>query len=135
MVFELTVTDSHGLFAGDTCVVLVNAAQQQPDNDNDGIPDNLDSDDDNDGMPDEWEVQFNLDPFTNDAALDPDNDGLSNFEEYQAGSDPTQGDGNHPPEQPLLTNPVDGESDTPLSLTLTTSEFIDPDPDDQIVQS
>jgi len=135
LVFELTVTDSKGLFAGDTCVVLVNAAQQSPDNDGDGIPDDLDSDDDNDGMPDDWEVRYNLEPFKNDAAQDADNDGISNLEEYQAGSDPNQNDGNHPPEQPTLTNPVQGEAGVALSPWLNASDFIDPDSNDQHAQT
>jgi len=135
LVFELTVTDSKGLFSGDTCVVLVNAAQQLPDNDKDGIPDNQDSDDDNDGMPDEWEVQYSLDPFTNDAGLDPDNDGITNLEEYQAGSDPTQKDGNQPPNRPALTSPVDGETAVSLTPLLKASVFDDPDSGDQLAQS
>ncbi len=135
MVFELTVTDSKGLFAGDTCVILVNAAQQLPDNDGDGISDDLDPDDDNDGMPDQWEIQYNLDPFTNDAGLDPDNDGISNLEEYQAGSDPTQNGGNQPPAQPNLTSPADGESTVELTPMLKASEFNDPDSGDQLAQS
>jgi hypothetical protein len=135
LVFELTVTDSKGLSAGDTCVVLVNAVQQLPDNDGDGIIDDLDDDDDNDGMPDVWEIRYNLDPFGNDAGQDPDNDGISNLEEYQAGSDPTQDDGNHPPEQPALTSPAEGESNVALNLWLKASEFNDPDSSDQHAQT
>ncbi|HKS37006.1 MAG TPA: Ig-like domain-containing protein, partial [Verrucomicrobiae bacterium] len=56
-----------------------------------------DRDTDGDGMPDAFEVTHNLDPRTNDAALDPDNDGLTNLQESQLGTDPrnpdTDGDG------------------------------------------
>ncbi|MBN2703619.1 MAG: C10 family peptidase, partial [Pontiellaceae bacterium] len=45
--------------------------------------------DDGDGMPAAWELEYGLDPETNDGALDPDGDLLSNFDEYVAGTDPT----------------------------------------------
>ena len=131
LVFELTVTDSKGLFAADTCVVLVNTVQQSPDNDGDAIPDDLDNDDDNDGMPNDWEVRYNLNPFKNEAAQDSDSDGISNLEEYLAGSDPAQNDANYPPEQPTLTSPVQGESGVALNPWLNTSDFSDPDSNDQ----
>ena len=68
------------------------------DNDLDGIIDSQDPDDDNDGMPDEWEIKYGLDPFNNqDANKDNDGDGLTNLEEYKLGTDPnnpdTDGDG------------------------------------------
>lgn len=43
----------------------------------------LDADSDNDGMTDAWEVQYGLDPNSDDAAGDPDGDGLSNLAEFQ----------------------------------------------------
>jgi hypothetical protein len=49
-----------------------------------------DPDDDNDGMPDEWESKYGLDQFSNkDAATDLDGDGLTNLEEFKLGTDPT----------------------------------------------
>jgi hypothetical protein len=47
--------------------------------------DPLNPDTDSDGMPDGWEVQHELDPTLDDAALDADGDGLSNLWEYQNG--------------------------------------------------
>lgn len=59
------------------------------DNDSDGIGNNADPDDDNDGMPDNWEVAYGLDPLSSaDASQDPDGDGWSNILEYQQGSSP-----------------------------------------------
>ena len=59
-----------------------------PDNDNDGIPDEIDSDDDNDGMPDDWENQYGLNPMSDDADQDPDNDGSTNLDEYLNNTNP-----------------------------------------------
>lgn len=130
LVFELTVTDSNGLFSRDTCLVLVNPAPQTSDNDGDGVPDDLDSDDDNDGLPDTWETQNNLDPYTNDAEADPDSDGITNLEEYQAGSDPNRYDGNTPPDQPTLISPTDGAVAVELTPRLKAGAFSDPDSGD-----
>ncbi|MEM2778880.1 MAG: Amuc_1099 family pilus-like system protein, partial [Candidatus Jordarchaeales archaeon] len=44
---------------------------------------------DRDGMPDGWEVQYGLDPLSDDAGQDKDGDGFTNLEEYRAGTDPT----------------------------------------------
>ena len=130
LAFELTVKDSEGLQSADTCLVMVVPAGQSPDNDQDGIPDDQDLDDDNDGMPDAWEIQYNLDPFTNDANADADGDGLSNLAEYQAGSNPNQAEGNQAPEQPVLTSPTDGASAVALTPWLKAGAFSDPDPTD-----
>ena len=64
-----------------------------PDSDLDDLSDTLEvdvygtdpteSDTDFDGMPDGWEVQFGLQPLSNDASGDPDSDGLTNLMEYQ----------------------------------------------------
>lgn len=58
------------------------------DSDMDHLVDAVDLDDDNDGMPDEWESQFGLHPFVNDACVDGDRDGYTNLQEYKSGTDP-----------------------------------------------
>jgi Zn-dependent metalloprotease len=68
------------------------------DSDDDDLADNLElntyltnpnlSDTESDGMPDGWEVLYNLDPLTDDSALDADSDGRSNIIEYQQGTNP-----------------------------------------------
>ncbi|TXT55439.1 MAG: exported protein of unknown function [Candidatus Thorarchaeota archaeon] len=70
-----------------------------PDYDEDGIDDisewetygtdPLDQDSDSDGMTDGWEVDYGLNPLSNDASGDKDEDGLSNYNEYALGADPT----------------------------------------------
>ncbi len=68
------------------------------DNDLDWIPDSQDPDDDNDGMPDWWEEKYGLNPdYAGDRNQDPDGDGLTNYQEYLNGTNPfkwdTDGDG------------------------------------------
>lgn len=46
------------------------------------------SDYDSDGMPDEWEVEFGLDPLTNNTNEDSDDDGFTDLEEYLGDSNP-----------------------------------------------
>jgi hypothetical protein len=70
------------------------------DTDGDGTGNNADDDDDNDGMSDEWELQYNLNPFVNDAAEDADGDGYSNIQEYRFGTDP-----NNPNSKPSKAMP------------------------------
>ncbi len=57
-------------------------------------------DSDNDGMPDSWEIENNLDPLTDDAHEDPDEDGFTNLQEYLAGTDPR-----NPNSFPSLSHP------------------------------
>ena len=79
-------TDGDGLddgpeFAiwGDSCL----------DSDEDVLANLIDPDSDGDGMTDGWEITYDLDPLTNDSALDADNDDLSNLDEFLQGTDPT----------------------------------------------
>lgn len=76
----------------DNCPDVSNLNQKNFDNDSQG--DICDEDDDDDGMPDEWELQYGLDPFSNDALLDTDNDGISNIDEFLNDTSPVikQGD-------------------------------------------
>ena len=48
-----------------------------------------DADSDDDGMPDGWEVNYSLDPLSDDAFDDADSDDFCNWREYMAGTDPT----------------------------------------------
>jgi len=88
-----------------------------------------DPDSDDDGMPDGWEVDNSLDPLTDDSGDDYDSDGLTNLEEYSLGSEAdnpdTDGDG--------LT---DGEEVNDLDTQLLNSDdpvFVDDDaPDDPV---
>jgi hypothetical protein len=69
-------------------------ARQDIDTDSDGLCDGIekftygtsetDSDSDDDGMPDGWEIQYGLDPTTDDASGDADSDGLTNLQEYNS---------------------------------------------------
>jgi len=49
-------------------------------------------DTDGDGLADAWEIDFGLDPNTDDALSDVDGDGLTASEEYDLGTDPTLAD-------------------------------------------
>ena len=69
------------------------------DSDDDGIPDSdevnlygtspIKADSDNDGIQDAWEIEFELDPLTNDSTNDADADGLTNLQEYELGTNPS----------------------------------------------
>ena len=80
-------------------------------------------DTDNDLMPDDWESQYGLDPYVNDASSDLDNDGLSNLEEYHLNSRPD----NSRPEKPTL-NITD-------LWVLYADPYVDPDISDQHVKT
>ena len=63
------------------------------DYDGDGIYDEDDPDDDNDGIPDKWESRNGLNSKNEtDAKLDLDGDGLTNLDEYKNGTDPNADD-------------------------------------------
>lgn len=51
-----------------------------------------DPDADDDGMPDQWEADNGLDPQVDDATGDLDHDGLTNLEEFHNGTNPNDGD-------------------------------------------
>lgn len=94
-------TDGDGLSDGDE-VSLFNTDPHNTDSDNDMLSDAEevsiygtdpnDCDTDNDLMIDGWEVQYGLDPLSDDASEDPDSDGLTNLEEQRAGTDPMNSD-------------------------------------------
>jgi len=73
-------------------------------------------DTDGDTLPDGYEVENQLDPVTDDAALDPDTDDVSNLQEFNDGTDPndpdTDADGlNEGEEITNNTDPLDNDSD------------------------
>ncbi len=53
------------------------------------IESGLHIEDDGDEMPPDWELQYGLNPVTNDASADVDSDGYSNLKEYISGTNPT----------------------------------------------
>ena len=85
----------------------------------------ISEDSDGDGMDDNWEKQYGLDPFFNDAALDPDNDGLSNLEEYNNQCLPNNPSPD-PPEFSIILTDV---------LEFKASPFIDKNPLDNHLYS
>jgi len=99
-------SDSDGDGLPDALEATTCTDPNNPDTDNDGIQDGVEdanangvvdaaetdpcnADTDEDEMPDGWEVQYGLDPLTNDAGGDLDGDGITNLEEYNQGTDPT----------------------------------------------
>ena len=97
LTFQLTVTDNGGLTNSDTVFISVNDLVSV-DSDGDGIANNQDPDDDNDGMPDIWEVEYGLDPLNADDGQDADGDGFSNLVEYQYQTSPTDNSSIPPPD-------------------------------------
>jgi hypothetical protein len=147
LAFELTVRDSRGFEDFDSCVIYVNNAAdgdgdldgvpddqdafpsdptETIDTDGDGIGNNADPDDDNDLMPDSWEIQYGLDPLTDDAAEDADLDGISNLDEFLADTDPIVPKGNSAPDSPILISPSN-QNQVSLTPVLQTDDFYDPD--------
>ena len=94
-------TDSDGLLDGEE-VNLYNTDPLDDDTDSDGLLDGvevnihntdpLSGDTDADTMPDKWEVDYSLNPLTNDTMLDPDSDDLVNILEYQQNTNPQNPD-------------------------------------------
>jgi predicted outer membrane repeat protein len=71
------------------------------DSDGDGLADAVERslgtdpynpDTDGDGMPDGWEVQYSLNPLSNDALADADGDGSNNLTEWYCGGNPSNAD-------------------------------------------
>ncbi|BBO85475.1 hypothetical protein DSCO28_60410 [Desulfosarcina ovata subsp. sediminis] len=150
LTFSLTVTDDDGSTSvatttvnilksdstdrdGDNVPDVLDALPEDPtewaDNDSDGIGDNADSDDDNDGMPDQWESEYGLDPYTDDAGLDADGDGVSNLEEYEAQTDPVASMANTVPDTPTIES-VYADEFVGLTPVLISGAYFDPDSDD-----
>lgn len=57
-------------------------ARESKDEDGNGIGDNYQVDYDYDGMPNTFELEYGLDAYSDDTALDLDNDGMTNWQEY-----------------------------------------------------
>ncbi len=130
VIYTVPVLDTDGDGFPDSIDDFPTDPTEWKDTDGDGVGNNADDDDDDDGMPDAWEIEHDLNPLVDDADEDPDKDGITNLEEYLAGSDPHLSFDNHPPDQPLLMLPEDGESVNPAAV-LQTDSFSDPDANDR----
>jgi len=96
---EQIVAPTNDILSGATFVYRL---KKNIDGDEDGLTDQDEvniygtnpsqADSDNDEMPDGWEVEYSLDPLTNDAMNDADGDGSNNLSEYQASTDPNDSD-------------------------------------------
>ena len=88
-------------------------AKESADSDKDGIGDNADPDDDNDGIPDEVEIAAKTDP----KKVDTDADGLNDKEEQDKGANPLKADSDDdtiPDGEEVLiinTNPAKADTD------------------------
>ena len=74
-------------------------------------------------MPDTWEIEYGLDPLSDDSNDDFDNDGVSNIEEYLQGRHPS----NKEPITPDLIVPDNHGTGIILSPILETGKFNDID--------
>ena len=73
--------------------VLLPGCLSFDDHDGDGIYDSDDPDDDNDGLPDNWEKRHGFNSKDKaDGGIDPDGDGLTNLQEWENGTDPNADD-------------------------------------------
>ena len=73
--FAVTAYDIHGNESDFSEELEYQVPAQQPDTDNDGVPD-------------DWEIDNGLNPSIGDAYEDPDEDGFTNLQEYFADTDP-----------------------------------------------
>ena len=141
------MTDNGGLTNSDTVSISVNdlvssdrdgdgVANEQDafpddpnewaDSDGDGIGNNSDTDDDNDGMPDTWEVEYGLNPLSDDAGQDADSDGFSNALEYQYQTNPAD-ENSIPPQNPVAMAGFDQTVMEGSTVTLDGSGSYDSD--------
>ncbi|MFO7713496.1 choice-of-anchor U domain-containing protein [Desulfosarcina sp.] len=127
-VLKSSSTDVDGDGVPDVLDSFPDDPAEWADNDGDGIGNNQDPDDDNDGMPDAWELAHGLDPFTDDSELDADGDGFTNLAEFQMGGDPTAAAGNSAPDAPVIdgVTPIDRVGLTPV---LVAGAYFDDDQD------
>ncbi|MBR9985933.1 MAG: hypothetical protein KFF68_08490 [Desulfosarcina sp.] len=128
-VLKSSSTDVDGDGVPDVLDLFPSDPTEWADNDGDGIGDNQDPDDDNDGIPDAWEITYGLDPLVNDADLDADGDGWTNLEEFQADTNPTTAPANIAPDAPVIESTVQVDR-VDLTPVLVSGFYFDTDHDD-----